>query len=670
MVFLELLDERKEQGLQVQIYATDLDDDAIAVARVGRYTRHLVEHMAPARLRRFFNKDDNADGSYTVRKELREKVVFAVQDVVKDPPFTKLDLLSCRNLMIYFEPELQKQLIPVFHYALKPDGLLFLSASESIANHPELFAAVDRKWKFYRAIHTAAATASTILAKRARAAKDSEWPAASAVIRQSKAISEVGVGELSQRVLLQNYAPASVTTDAKGNILFVHGDTGRYLRPAPGPASHNVIKMAREGLESPLRVAIRGAANTAVSTLNRQVLMKADGVLTKVSFSVRRLPGQHSAAGTETGENLLLVSFQDVAQSGTPAHKPTTKQGRSKGLGKESSPSAEAVRIRELEQALADSGESLQAAIAELQATSEEFKSTNEELQSTNEELQSSNEELETSREELQSLNEETFMVNSELNAKVEQLSGTQNDIKNLLDSINTATMFLDHHLVIRRYTPSVVALYRLISTDVGRPIGDITTHIEGIDLIPELQRVLDTLVPQEHEVHTVDGAWYLARIQPYRTVDNVIAGVLMTFTNVTDFKLNSIKLGVAEKAQVLAEGIVNTVAEPLVVLDSALKVVSASDSFYKHFQVQAVETVGRRIYDLGNGQWNIAALRQLLDNVLPAAQTIDGYIVEHNFPGIGPRRMVVNARRIVTAKGQTELVLLTMVEIVALESL
>ena len=364
------------------------------------------------------------------------------------------------------------------------------------------------------------------------------------------------------------------------------------------------------------------------------------------------------------------MSFQDVAQSGTPAHKPTTKQGRSKGLGKESPPSAEAVRIGELEQALADSGESLQAAIAELQATSEEFKSTNEELQSTNEELQSSNEELETSREELQSLNEESIMVNGELNAKVEQLSGTQNDIKNLLDSINTATMFLDHHLVIRRYTPSVVALYRLISTDVGRPIGDITTHIEGIDLIPELQRVLDTLVPQEHEVHTVDGAWYLARIQPYRTVDNVIAGVLMTFTNVTDFKLNSIKLGVAEKAQVLAEGIVNTVAEPLVVLDSALKVVSASDSFYKHFQVEAVETVGRRIYDLGNGQWNIAALRQLLDNVLPAAQTIDGYIVEHNFPGIGPRRMVVNARRIVTAKGQTELVLLTMVEIVALESL
>ena len=490
------------------------------------------------------------------------------------------------------------------------------------------------------------------------------------MIGRSKAGSAGGVGELSQRVLLQNYAPASVTTDARGNILFVHGDTGRYLRPAPGPASHNVIKMAREGLEPALHVAILGAANKGTSTLNREVSMNTDGGLTKVSFSVRRLPGQHAAAGTETGEPQLLVSFQDVAQSGTPAHKPTTKQGRRKGLGKESPPSAEAVRIGELEQALADSGESLQAAIAELQATSEEFKSTNEELQSTNEELQSSNEELETSREELQSLNEETFMVNSELNAKVEQLSGTQNDIKNLLDIINTATMFLDHHLVIQRYTPSVVALYPLIPTDVGRSIGDITTHIEGIDLIPELQRVLDTLVPQEHEVHTVDGAWYLARIQPYRTVDNVIAGVLMTFTNVTDFKLTSIKLGLAEKARILAEGIVDTVAEPLIVLDSDLKVVSASRSFYTHFRVKADETVGRRLYDLGNGQWDIPALRQLLENVLPSAQTIEGYVVEHDFPGLGPRRMVLNARRIVTVTGQTELILLAMVGIVSLESL
>ena len=488
MVFLELLDERKEQGLQVQIYATDLDDDAIAVARVGRYTRHLVEHMAPARLRRFFNKDDNADGSYTVRKELREKVVFAVQDVVKDPPFTKLDLLSCRNLMIYFEPELQKRLIPVFHYALKPDGVLFLSASESIADNPELFSAVDRKWKFYRAIHTGAAKHPAIGAKRVQGAGKGGRPAAAAVIGRSKADSAGGVGELSQRVLLQNYAPASVTTDARGNILFVHGDTGRYLRPAPGPASHNVIKMAREGLEPALHVAILGAANKGTSTLNRQVSMNTDGGLTKVIFSVRQLPGQHAAAATETGEPLLLVSFQDVAQSGTPAHKPTTKQGRSKGLGKESPPSAEAVRIGELEQALADSGESLQAAIAELQATSEEFKSTNEELQSTNEELQSSNEELETSKEELQSMNEETFTVNSELNTKVEQLGGMQNDIKNLLDSINTGTLFLDHQLSIRRYTRSALALYRLIATDVGRSLGDITSNIEGIDLMPEVQ--------------------------------------------------------------------------------------------------------------------------------------------------------------------------------------
>ena len=297
------------------------------------------------------------------------------------------------------------------------------------------------------------------------------------------------------------------------------------------------------------------------------------------------------------------------------------------------------------------------------------YKSTNEELQSTNEELRSSNEELETSREELQSMNEETFTVNSELNAKVEQLSGIQNDIKNLLDSINTGTLFLDHELVIRRYTPSAAKLYRLIATDVGRSLSDITSNIEGEDLIPVLRGVLDTLIPQEREVRTATGEWYLARMHPYRTVDNVIAGVLMTFTDVTDFKLTSIRLGVAEKARILAEGIVNTVVEPLVVLDRELKVVSASRSFYTHFGVNADETVNRQIYDLGNGQWNIPALRQLLEGLLPREQTIEGYVVEHDFPGLGLRRMVLNARRIVTTDGDTELVLLAMAEIVAMES-
>jgi len=668
MVLLELMGEikeRHERELNIQIYATDIDDEAIAKARVGRYSPNIAQDVTPERLRRFFTKDQGKDGGYKIRKEVRDVVVFAVHNVASDPPFTKLDLLSCRNLLIYLEPRLHSRLIPIFHYALKPDGLLFLSSSESITNHTEMFSALDRTWKIYRAMHTQAATSPAIGRQRLRAAGEGGRKAAEAMISRPKADSAASVGELSHRALLQTYAPASVTTDTMGNVLFVHGDVGRYLRPAPGPVSNNVIKMAREGLQMALREAIVDAANKAAPTLDLEISMKIDGLLTRVSFSVRLLPGQHAAGG---GKPLLLVSFQDAAGSGQPAHKPAAKQARGKGLRKEGPPSSEAALIKELEYELAYAKESLQATLEEQQATNEELQLANEELQSTNEELQSSNEELETSAEELQSVNEEAITVNSELNARVEQLSGMQNDIKNLLDSVNNATLFLDHKLVIRRYTPEAVKLYHLIATDVGRSLSDITSNIEGEDLIPTIRSVLDTLIPREREVHTVDGEWYLARVQPYRTLDNVIAGAVMTCTNVTDFKLVSIRLAVAENARILAEGIVNTVAEPLIVLDSGLQVVSASRTFYEHFKVRPEDTEGHKIYALGNGQWDIPALRALLENILPREQVLAGYVVEHDFPGLGRRRMVLNARRISTTIGITELILLAMVEVVSLK--
>jgi two-component system CheB/CheR fusion protein len=335
-----------------------------------------------------------------------------------------------------------------------------------------------------------------------------------------------GVAELSQRALLHAFAPASVTTDLQGNILYVHGDTGNYLRPPPGPISTQVVEMARAGLQLELRAALLAAATLATPTLNREVTLPGDdgGSLT-VSFSVRPLPGQAA-----DGENLLLVSFQDVAAP------PATRRPR----GKRGAPptSAEAARVAELEREVAYARENLQSTIQAQQASNEELKSANEELQSTNEELQSTNEELETSKEELQSLNEEVLTVNSELNAKVEQLSGVQNDMKNLLDNINTGTVFLDHQLTIRRYTREALKIYPLIASDIGRPLADIQSNFDSQGLLlAELQTVLDTLVPKEREVRTADGKWYLARIHPYRTLDNVIEGVVLTFTEVTDFK-------------------------------------------------------------------------------------------------------------------------------------
>jgi len=627
----ERLDET-HQEFKVQIYSTDLSDDAIAIARAGFYPPNIAQDVTPERLRRFFIKED---AGYRVKKEIREMVVFAIQNVIKDPPFTKLDLLSCRNLMIYLEAELQKRLIPAFHFALKPGGVLFMSPSETIGNHTELFSSLNRKWKFYRSTHS-------ITTSRAAMTNVLSWsaePGDKAPEETMKKTKEPNFADLTRRVLVQYFAPASVVTDLKGDSLYVHGETGKYLRPAPGQASLNIVEMAREGLELELRAAIRAVASEGMPTLNREIQVKTNGGFTTVSLSVRPLPDH------DGGQNLLLVSFQDVA---SPADKPGRKR-----VAKP----AELGRIEELERDLAYLKESHQAAIEEQQSSNEELKSTNEEMQSTNEELQSTNEELKTSKEELQSLNEELITVNTELQAKIEQLASMQNDMKNLLDNTNIGTVFLDEQLVIRRFTREATNIYRLVPSDVGRPLSDIKSNLEGEELLTKAQAVLESLVPIEQEVRTDNGAWYLVRIQPYRTLDNIIEGVVLTFTDIS--KRIEAETAV-QLARELAESIVDTIRAPLLVLDSDLQVVFANRAFYQYFQVMVADTVGRKIYDLGNSQWNIPALRELLEIILPRDQTVEGYVVEHDFPAIGHHKISLNARRIVGKSNEPSLILLT----------
>jgi two-component system CheB/CheR fusion protein len=318
-------------------------------------------------------------------------------------------------------------------------------------------------------------------------------------------------------------------------------------------------------------------------------------------------------------------------------------------------------RVEELERELAYTKENLHATIEEQQASNEELKSTNEEMQSTNEELQSTNEELETSKEELQSVNEELVTVNAELQDKIEQLAGMQNDMKNLLDNINVGTIFLNDTLRIKRFTREAAQVYRLVASDVGRQLADIKSNIQDDDLLADAQAVLDTLVPREREVRTVSGAWYLARIQPYRTLDNVIDGVVLTFTDITKRMLAESAM---KDARELAESIVNTVREPLIVLDGALKVISASRSFYENFRVAPQDTVGRQLYELGNRQWDIPKLRELLETILPDNEVIENFEVEHDFPGIGKRKMLLNARRITGKTDGTQLILLAIEEV------
>jgi two-component system CheB/CheR fusion protein len=342
---------------------------------------------------------------------------------------------------------------------------------------------------------------------------------------------------------------------------------------------------------------------------------------------------------------LLLVSFQDIAS-------PAVKPGR-----KRSAKPAELARIEELERDLAYMKESHQATDEEQQAVNEELKSANEEMQSTNEELQSANEELETSKEELQSVNEELSTVNSELQVKIEQLADMQNDMKNLLDNTHIGTIFLDEQLNIRRFTPEATYIYPLVASDVGRPLNDIKSNLEVEELLTLAQSVLETMETIEQEVRTRNGEWYLLRIQPYRTLDNIIEGVVLTFTDIS--KRIAAETAV-QLARELAERVVDTLHAPLLVLDGDLQVVSANRAFYQYFQVTAVDTVGRKVYDLGNRQWNIPALRELLEIILPRDQAVEGYVVEHDFPAIGRHKIMLNARRIVGKSSEPSLILLT----------
>jgi two-component system CheB/CheR fusion protein len=392
-----------------------------------------------------------------------------------------------------------------------------------------------------------------------------------------------------------------------------------------------------------LRSALQSISNNS-PTINRELSVKTNGDFHPVSLSVRTL------TNAANQDNLLLISFQDIT------HPALIKPHRARRTSKPD----ELRHIEELKNELAYTKENLQSTIEESLASNEELKCTNEEMQSTNEELQSTNEELETSKEELQSINEELVTVNSELQAKIIQLADMQNDMKNLLDNIHIGTIFLDQQLIIRRFTREATQIYRLVASDVGRALGDIKPELDGEDMLEAAYTVLDNLVPIEHEVKTINGNFYIARIQPYRTLENMIDGVVMTFTNVTDHNRSLVD----QEAKLLAENIVNTLREPLIVLNEALLIVTANRSFYQHFNVLKEETQSRPIYELGNGQWNIPALRDLLKSVLSDNKTFENYQVEHDFPVIGHRKILLNARSIINDESKTKLILLAMDDI------
>jgi len=496
--------------LNIQIFASDIDAQAIDHARAGIYPDSIAADVSQERLHKFFVKEDN---TYTVKKQLREMIIFATQNVIKDPPFSKIDLVSCRNLLIYMDSELQKKVLPLCHYTLNPEGILFLGPSESIGEFTDLFQPVDSKWKIFKRkdffVEKAAdyPTMPFYHGPRFNGGKEEKQP------------TEADIHNVAERVILDYYAPPGVLVNEKYEIVHFMGNTDRFLKTPTGKASFNVQKMAREGLRLKLSTALHNAVRQKKTISYDSLRIKQDNVYRVVDLTVRPL--------TEMGHarDYMLVMFDDK----TPPDKPPK--------GKKAMKDDPAPIVTSLERELESTKEHLQTTIEEMETSNEELKSTNEELQSVNEELQSANEELETSKEELQSTNEELVTVNTELQNKVDELSQANNDINNLLASTEIGTIFLDTDLYIKRFTPAMTKIFNLIQSDIGRSISDITSRFKNYDLNSDAKDVLRTLVKKEVEVQDGEGNWFAMRISPYRTTENVIDGVVLTFVDITQAK-------------------------------------------------------------------------------------------------------------------------------------
>jgi two-component system CheB/CheR fusion protein len=565
MIVSECLDEL-EKHLQVQMYATDIDTDALSVARMGAYPTNIAANVTPERLRRFFVKQDSL---YRVKKEIRELVVFAPQNFIKDPPFSKMDLVCCRNLLIYLESDVQKRMLPLLHYALKPGGILFLGPSESIGESTDLFSLVDRKWKIY------------ISREAVVAAERLKFPAAFAPTRLPleapgepvSQVTGVKIPELTEKIFLDNYAPTFAIIDERYRLVYVRGRTGKYLEIASGQPSLSILDMAREGLRTELASAVYRAISDRKKAVHEGVRVKYNSGFQTINLTVAPLTGYGLPPG------LLMVIFQELGEVTTEVKaRPATRSRK---------------RVTELEEELKLSKENLQTTVEELEATNEELRSANEELQSNNEELQSTNEELDTSREELQSLNEELTTLNAELQDKNEQLTKANDDLRNFLARTDIAIIFLDGELKIRRFTPASIDVFNLRDIDVGRPLDEITSRLDHEKLANDARKVVRTLEPIEKEVQRKDGHWFNMRILPYLTAHNEVSGLVMSFLNIDEQKkaIESLR-----ETRDYLDNLFNYANAPIIVWNPKLEITRFNHAFEQLTGQSENEVLGKKL--------------------------------------------------------------------------
>ncbi len=628
MLFLEAI-EASKRTIKLQVFASDIDAGSIEAAREGSYGRATELQVSASLLSRFFCKEGDL---YRIRRGLRETVVFTVQDLLSDPPFSRLDLISCRNVLIYLRPDAQEKVLSLFHFALHAGGVLFIGPSETIGPFTDRFEPINKKYRIYR--HLNASRAGEGGFRPGVATTERTGPAISALSR--KISRRPSLTDLASKVLVETFAPASVLIDKRYEALYYSGAIDRFLQVAPGEDNRNLLLMAREGLRPKLRAALESAREKGEPASKAGAQVYRDGKASGVKIAVQPIPA----------EDLFLVSFIEEQERTPPA--------------RDSHPPEDTSRILQLDQELEATRKELNAVIRDLEIANEDQRGVNEEALSMNEELQSANEELETSKEELQSLNEELTALNAQLQETLERQRTTAADLQNILNSSDVATLFLDIDLNIRFFTPASRSLFGVSAVDIGRPLIDLAQRFHDDALLPDARAVLSNLEPTRREIESHDGNWYIRSIMPYRNDMSAVEGVVLTFARISEMKAAERKI---EAARAYAESIIATVKQPLIVLAPDLCVVSGSASFFEFFGLDPKTCLGQPI-ELGDALKN-----ELLASFI--AQALAGSPVEDRqlkieAPKLGPRTVLVSARPISPRSSETPRILVSFDDVTA----
>ena len=636
----ELLEELK-LATPLQIFGTDISEIALERARAGRYQENIAQDVSPERLQRYFVR---ADSGYQISKMIRESCVFARQDLASDPPFAHTDVISCRNVLIYMDTTLQKRILPVFHYSLNPTGLLVLGSAESVAPAPDFFNVVDQQHRIYsRKAVPVRLTLNLALDRDEIEGPEYRHPRGT--------LSRAELQKKIDRVIQTKYSPAAVVVDAELQIIQFRGETSQYLDPVPGDATLNLLRMLREVMVVPLRRALEAAREQKTTVRQTAVHIEFGGEPKDIEIEVTPVDG------ATPGERYFLIVFEQVSNE-PPSVLPVTT---TPALDDPKYTAVLAEQCRKLHEQLSETRQYIRNLTEDYEASSEELRASNEEVRSSNEELQSTNEELSTTKEELQSANEELTTVNDELQNRNQELDAVNNDLNNLLGAISIPIVMVDNGARVRRFNLAAEKLLHLSGLDLGRSIS----HLQGSIVVPGLEslvrKVIETLAFEQREIQDQAGKWYSLSIRPYRTGENRIDGAVILYADIDPLKRS---LSAAEEARDYAESMIETVNEPLMVLNADLRILRATRAFYEFFETSRDETIGRFLYDLGNGQWNQPRLRELLGNALFRNQSFQDYELEHDFPHIGRRVIRLNGSRISREGDERRTVLLSVLDV------